>query len=172
MTNVLLAIDGPLYGKVITDFVLNHQWVPGTNFKLMHAVEPPRGVEAWPEARLNDEEAVAAKTMLKAMAARIEKSLPECKVNCKVCLGYPKEEILTEAKEWPAHMIVMASHGRRRISAIVLAGSYDRDGVSWKNCCPAIFTRQCISLCVDARYMLYRSGSCPRRGNFERRAET
>lgn len=120
MTNVLLAIDGPLYGKVITDFVLNHQWVPGTNFRLMHAVEPPRGIEAWPEARLNDEEAVAAKTMLKAMAARIEKSLPECKVNLKVCLGYPKEEILTEAKEWPAHMIVMGSHGRTAVQRFLL----------------------------------------------------
>src|SRR6516225_587204 len=112
MTNVLLAVDGPLYGKVIVDFVLNHQWVQGTHFKLIHAIEPPRGMEAWPEARLTDDEAVVAKSMLKEMATRIEKSLPHCKVECQVCVGYPKEEILLAANEWPAKMIVMGSHGR------------------------------------------------------------
>src|SRR5262249_20478565 len=120
MTNVLLAVDGPLYGKVIIDFVLNHQWAPGTNFKLIHAVEPPRGMEAWPEVRLSDEEAAAAKSMLQEMVARIEKSLPQCKATYQLCLGYPKEEILLAANEWPAQMIVMGSHGRTALQRFLL----------------------------------------------------
>lgn len=120
MTNVLLAIDGPLYGKVIVDFVVNHQWVPGTNFKLIYAVEPPRGMEAWPEVRTSDDEAIAAKKMLDEMATRVEKSLPNCKAFYEVCLGFPKEEILTQSNEWPADMIVMGSHGRTALQRFLM----------------------------------------------------
>lgn len=120
MTNVLLAIDGPLYGKVIVDFVVNHQWAAGTNFKLMYAVEPPRGMEAWPEVRQSDEEANAAKSMLSEMSRKIEKSLPQCKVSQEVCLGFPKEEILAMAKEWPAQLIVMGSHGRAALQRFLV----------------------------------------------------
>lgn len=120
MTNVLLAVEGPLYGKVIIDFVLNHQWVPGTNFKLIHAVEPPRGMDAWPEARLSDDEALAAKSLLEEMSLRIQKSLPQCKVTYQVCLGFPKEEILSVANDWPAQMIVMGSHGRTPLQRFLL----------------------------------------------------
>jgi nucleotide-binding universal stress UspA family protein len=120
MTNVLLAIDGPLYGKVIVDFVVNHQWTSGTKFKLIHAIEPPRGMDAWPEPRFDDEEFVSAKTMLEELAARIEKSLPHAKVSYSVCPGFPKEEILATAGEWPAHMIVVGSHGRNPMERFLL----------------------------------------------------
>lgn len=120
MTNVLLAIDGPLYGKVIVDFVVNHQWAPGTNFKLIYAVEPLRGMEAWPEVRISDEEASTARVMLAELAAKIEKTLPQCKVSYEVCLGFPKEEILALANEWPAQLIVLGSHGRTALQRFLL----------------------------------------------------
>jgi len=120
MTNVLLAIDGPVYGKVILDFVANHQWVPGTNFKIIHSIELPSGIDAWPEGRFDGKELKTTKDLLTEMTAKLEKSLPKANVSYSICYGSPKEQILNEATTWPAHMIVMGSHGRPGLQHFLL----------------------------------------------------
>jgi nucleotide-binding universal stress UspA family protein len=120
MTNVLLAIDGPLYGKAVEDFVANHRWAPETNFKLLHTIEPLRGSEAWPEARIDSKQFDSETQHLAEMASRLEKALPDAHISYEVRYGFPKEEILTEATEWPAQMIVVGSHGRHGLECFLL----------------------------------------------------
>jgi nucleotide-binding universal stress UspA family protein len=111
VTNVLLAIDGSSYGKVISDFVVNHRWTSNTQLRLLHFIEPladdvyPEVV--WERAALN-----AAKKMLGQIAARIYTVLPAANLTQIIRQGEPKEEILREAAEWPADLIVLGSHGR------------------------------------------------------------
>ncbi len=120
MTNVILAIDGPLYGKVLEDFVVNHRWAPGTKFKLIHAIEPLQGIEAWPEARLDTKMIENEKAALDDIAARISKALTACDVETEIRHGFPKEEILAESISWPAQMIIMGSHGRQGLQRFLL----------------------------------------------------
>ncbi|CAN5639964.1 universal stress protein [soil metagenome] len=111
MTNVLLPIDGSAYGKVITDFVSNHRWAPNTKLKLLHLIEPladdvyPEAV--WQRAALN-----AAKKMLGEFGGRISHVLPTVDICQIIRHGDPCEEILREATEWPADLIVLGSHSR------------------------------------------------------------
>jgi len=120
MTNVLLAIDGPIYGKTIEDFVLNYCWVPGTSFKLVYAMEPLRGVDAWPEVLIDPGYRAKEKKYLEEVAAKIRKALPDVLTSCKICEGFAKDEIIDEAIRWPADMIVMGSHGRRGIQRFLM----------------------------------------------------
>lgn len=115
MTNVLVPIDGSTYGKVITDFVINHRWAPNTQFKLLHLIEPladdvyPEAV--WERAALN-----AARKMLEEVSHRISAALPNLKVSQLIRHGDPREEILREAAEWPADLILLGSHSRKNMN--------------------------------------------------------
>ncbi len=112
MTNVLLAIDGNFYGKVISDFVVNHHWAPNTQFKLIHVIDPSSD-DVYTEAQWEREEQAESKELLEEVAVRIQKVLPETNVSQFIRHGEPRAEILKEAEEWPAHLIVLGSHGRR-----------------------------------------------------------
>ena len=121
MTNVLLAIDGPLYGKVIEDFVVNHRWVKGTKFKLVHFIEPVSNLEAHPDGRFALKDCEHQNNeLLKDLATQIASALPDTEVTFEVTFGIPKEEILAESLGWPAHMIVIGSHGRKGIQRFLL----------------------------------------------------
>ncbi len=121
MTNVLLTIDGPIYGKVIEEFVVNHRWMKGTKFKLVHFIEPIRNLEAHADRgfALKDYEH-QNKELLKELATQIAKALPDTEVSFEVRFGVPKEEILAESLGWPANMIVIGSHGRKGLQRFLL----------------------------------------------------
>ncbi len=112
MTNVLLPIDGSCYGKVLTDFVINHRWAPNTQLKLFHLIEPLAD-DVYPEAVWERAASNAAKKMLSEIAEKIADALPVLKVSQLICHGDPREEILREAAEWPADLILLGSHSRK-----------------------------------------------------------
>jgi nucleotide-binding universal stress UspA family protein len=120
MSNVLLAIDGPIYGKVIEDFVVNHRWAPATNFKLFHVSEPLPIMDEWPEARLDIEQLKREQKYLDDVSARIQKAIPNSNVSYELCRGFPAEEIIAKAGEWPAQMVIVGSHGRHGFQRFLL----------------------------------------------------
>ena len=115
MTNVLIPIDGSCYGKVITDFVINHRWVPQTKLKLLHLIEPLAD-DVYPEAVWERAAATAAKKMLNEAAERISFALPDLQVSQLIRHGDPREEILREATEWQADLILLGSHSRKDLN--------------------------------------------------------
>ncbi len=119
MTNVLLAIDGPLYGKIISDFVVNHHWSPHTHVRLINLIEPLTD-DVYPEAKFERESTKAATDLLQEIAIRIDRARPELDVSQLIRLGDPREEILKEAAEWPAQLLVIGSHGRYNLKRVSL----------------------------------------------------
>ncbi len=115
MTNVLIPIDGSSYGKVITDFVINHHWAPHTNLKLLHLIEPLAD-DVYPEAVWERAASNAAKKMLNKVAERISAELPSLNVSQLLRHGDPREEILREAAEWTADLILLGSHGQKNVN--------------------------------------------------------
>jgi nucleotide-binding universal stress UspA family protein len=112
VTNVLLAIDGSLYGKIISDFVVNHHWSPNTHLKLINLIEPMAD-DVYSAAQFERQSIISAKALLQETAMLIQRSLPKLDLSQIIRHGEPIEEILREATEWPADLIVLGSHGRR-----------------------------------------------------------
>jgi nucleotide-binding universal stress UspA family protein len=137
MTNVLLAIDGELFGNIIADFVLSHQWAPNTKFEILQVIEP--FTDEFPADRFEGKVDEAAKQLLMDIATRIHRSLPEVNISQIVRTGDPTEVILQEAAEWPAQLIVLGSHGRNQLKRASL-GSVSL-AVLTRALCPAVIVR-------------------------------
>jgi nucleotide-binding universal stress UspA family protein len=119
VTNVLLAIDGSFYGKIISDFVVNHLWASRTQFKLVNVIDPLAD-DVYPEASFECAASDAAKALLQEMTTRIHLALPDSDVSQLIRHGDPKEELLKEATEWPANLLVLGSHGCRDLKRVLL----------------------------------------------------
>ena len=109
MTNILVPVDGSAYAKVMTDFLVNHRWTARTHFRLCHVVEPLAD-DVYPEALWEQTAHVAAMRLLNDMSKKINALLPSVTVSCVVKRGDPQNEILEEAAQWPADLIVLGSH--------------------------------------------------------------
>ncbi|HEY9788669.1 MAG TPA: universal stress protein [Candidatus Obscuribacterales bacterium] len=115
MMKVLIAIDSSDFSKLLTDFVINHLWPPGTQFRIMHCLEPVRDVK-----EIDYERRLTAEAFLREASHKIHESLSKCDVHIDLVLGSPQEEILNLAADWPADMIVIGSHGRGILSRFVM----------------------------------------------------
>lgn len=133
MTNVLLAIDGPVCAEVLEEYVVNYKWTPGMKLKLLHIVEPMQYVDAWPQAQLDVNHYEQDRKLLEETSSRIKKALPDVDVSFEIRHGFTKEEILAEATKWPAETIVMGSHGRHGVQRFLL-GSVSMSIVMHASC--------------------------------------
>ncbi len=123
---VLIAVDDDAFGAAIADYVKNHQWPPRTEFKVVNVLEPillddSREITFLPLLEC-DVELIRrqAKALVRHVALRMRTALKTTHIEEVVLEGHPKEEILKLAKEWPADMIFVGSHGRRGISQFIL----------------------------------------------------
>lgn len=125
MTNILVPVDGSAYAKVITDFLVNHRWTAKTHFRLCHVVEPLAD-DVYPEALWEQTAHVAAMRLLNEMSKKVLSLLPSVTVSYVVKRGEPEKEILDEAAEWPADLIVLGSHShhdphKTRLGSVALS---------------------------------------------------
>ncbi len=125
MTNILVPIDGSSYAKVITDFLVNHRWAASTHFRLCHVIEPLAD-DVYSEALWEQNALAAAEKLLMEISEQISSLLPSALISHVVKHGDPQEEILDEAAEWPADLIVLGSHShhdphKTRLGSVALA---------------------------------------------------
>ncbi|HEY9785090.1 MAG TPA: universal stress protein [Candidatus Obscuribacterales bacterium] len=125
--NVLLAIDDSPYSEAALKSVAGREWVQDVRFKILSVVEPfhpefagwhttyvPMAVQAQKE--LLD----AARRLVGESAAKLEETFGKERVCAEVREGTIREAILDAAKEWPADLIVIGSHGRTGFSRFLL----------------------------------------------------
>ena len=115
---VLLAVEDPVFGDAIADFVVKHRFPPATEFKVVHTISPvmlDHPMSAYPLflESLAKETVKAALELVHHVAGRIKDELPwQAKVLEEILEGAPVGTIITQAKEWAADLIIVGSHGR------------------------------------------------------------
>lgn len=114
---VLIPVEDPQFIDVVIDFINAHHWSGDVQFKILHVVDSTlflpnmTGMPVSLPPNYYQEERESAHALVNRVARRLE-SL-DCKsVECHVEEGMPKQTILTHARDWPADLILMASHGR------------------------------------------------------------
>jgi len=105
-------------------------WPPGTEVKVLNVVEPPSLLLGREMSGPDPEfEAVwnALRGQAKSLVAKATESLrkPGLVVTPALEEGDPKSRILDVAKEWPADLIVVGSHGRKGLSRFLLGSVSD-----------------------------------------------
>lgn len=125
--NILVAIDDSPFSTAALDEVARRVWPEASKFKVLHVVEPfhpefagwhtsyvPVALEAQKE--LID----GARKLVTGRAAELEKVLGQGNVDSEVKEGYVQDTILETAREWPADLIVVGSHGRKGLTRFLL----------------------------------------------------
>jgi universal stress protein A len=135
---ILIAIDDSSFSQAALQSVISRPGPPNSTIKVLHVVEPPSllmGREmggydpefesVWKAVREQSKELVA-KAAEKLRGAGFD-------VSTELVEGDPKSQILDVAKEWPADLIVLGSHGRRGLSRFLI-GSVSQDVVRHAHC--------------------------------------
>lgn len=132
---VLLAVDGSPCSKLAIESIASRTWPADTRFKVLTVLEPfhpelagwhsglvPIAIEAQQE-RLNEARALVDDTA--AILAHAVSNLPgdeyaKLEIEREVMEGSVKDKIVECARQWPADMIVMGSHGRSGVEKLFL----------------------------------------------------
>jgi len=120
---------------VTTDFSENGDRAIGVAFRLasdheakvtmchvLDALRPPNPIYAhyYPKELFKPEAAHRAEeNALQALCERVPKEMGEVSYDCVVSHGDPADEIVRHAEEHGCDLILMSTHGRRRVRAIL-----------------------------------------------------
>ncbi len=108
---VLVAIDGEVFAKAITDILCSHRWEQGACFRLINVCHLCYCING---SSINSDNAIAAdETLLQETRELINKSIPGVNIECVTRSGDPSEELLAECKAWKPDLLVMGSHGQK-----------------------------------------------------------
>jgi nucleotide-binding universal stress UspA family protein len=116
---VLLAIDGSETSHAAVDEVAHRPWPPGTTIKLFSVLELPftPTPETWalPESYYSKIEAATkeqAEAAVTEATAQLRAGLAaQTEIITEMRPGLAKNEIIHEAEQWGADLIVIGSHG-------------------------------------------------------------
>jgi nucleotide-binding universal stress UspA family protein len=116
---VLLATDGSSYGEAVIRAAAARSWPEGTKLRVITVMEPiARMGSNVTQHRLEGE----IREALENVAASSARSLDgeDRIVSYVVREGGAADEIVTEANEWGADLILIGTHGRRGVSRFLL----------------------------------------------------
>lgn len=144
---VLLAIDGSECSKAAVEYVKERPWHKDDEFLLVHVVEPipvDIGIAYIPGAYTPDDGVVFEQSaaLLKVVEGELRTTLAEQAIDAKVIAGPAKAELVDLAKEWPADIIILGSHGRKGINRMIL-GSVAEDVMKSAECSVTIVKSGC-----------------------------
>lgn len=124
----LLALDDSNSSEDVLTEVLSRKWPADAKFRAIMVIEPLpfeaySGLGPW-EGTGNEEfaelvrktvsaEKATAERVLGQATARLKAAFPTAEVTSEMVEGYAKDRLLSYAREWPADLIVMGSHGHR-----------------------------------------------------------
>ena len=127
--HILLPIDGSDMSQKVEKECVAFAKSGGAKVTALHVVShfhlhyqpwaAPRSVHTTIESRHEDEAKEIAQKMVDALVARVKEKGVECK-GVVVVGDQPYEEIIKSAEARKCDLIMMASHGRRGLDAVLL----------------------------------------------------
>lgn len=136
---ILLAIDGSGRSATTVDAITSHPWPAGTVVRVLSVVD--QVVPATPEVAIFSGETIEAeRQQLMSIADEITTRYAAwlgsggLAAEKRVRAGDPKSEIIDEAEEWGADLIVVGSHGHHTGIRGWLLGSVAQSVVSHAPC--------------------------------------
>jgi nucleotide-binding universal stress UspA family protein len=135
---ILLAIDNSKFSQAAVQSVVARSWSPGTEVKVLNVVEPPSLLLGREMTGYDPEfENVwkALREQAKAVVTKATDVLHKAGLGVTPALeeGDPKSKIIDVAKEWPADLIVLGSHGRNGLNRFLM-GSVSEAVVRHAHC--------------------------------------
>lgn len=131
----LIALDDSECSEATMSEILKRQWPPKPFFKVLSVVEPLpfqayTGLGPWEGAgseeyvklvnKTMEAEQTTARNVVNDAMAKLQAKFPDATVSGEVQDGYAKDRILATAKDWPADLIIIGSHGRSGFMEVVL----------------------------------------------------
>jgi len=123
---ILVPVEDPLFGAAIVDFIARHTWPAGSQFIVVHVIEPYL-LDQSPHitfAKLleaNAKQVIADATkMVNSVAHAINNSHPDAVVSQEVVQAHIKEQIIRMADKWQADLVIAGTHGRSGFSRFIL----------------------------------------------------
>jgi nucleotide-binding universal stress UspA family protein len=131
LKKILIAVEDFATSDAIVDFVANHSWHPAARFKVMHvmnslpAVANIAGVPVAMPRMVTPRQEAQVMQLIDKIVRIMDGQLAGRLVEGCIEQGDPKSTILDFAREWPADLIVMGSHGRKGLNRWVF-GSFSQ----------------------------------------------
>lgn len=141
---ILIGVDGSAHSQEAIDEVIRRPWPNGTVVRLLSAVQtiiPPAvefaGAISWQE--ITEQHTKEAEHLTARLATAFTST--GLKVETKVRQGDPRSEIISDALEWGADLIVVGSHGHTRLERL-LVGSVAHSIINHAPCSVEIVRRR------------------------------
>jgi universal stress protein A len=116
---ILAAVDLSEHSELVLTRARAVAGVTGATLRIMHVVEympvEPMGEALLPAVNIEEELVAGARTRLTELVAKLDLEGAEH----KVAAGTIKSELLREAREWPADLVVIGSRERHGLALIV-----------------------------------------------------
>ncbi len=123
---VLVPVEDKEFGQHIVDYITNCKWPADTEFCVFNAIDPNR-LDHFAEISFGEfleevatQERADAQRLVALIVGQLRDSMKNAVITTKVVEGHPKDEVLRAAKEWPADLIVIGSHGRNAVQRFLL----------------------------------------------------
>jgi nucleotide-binding universal stress UspA family protein len=133
---ILIATDGSTCSDTAVESVAEREWPTGSELRVVSVLEHSslESITAGEYAFKLDEIREEVRQMMKQIASSAADTIsrPDRKASYVVREGLVAQEILEEAKEWGADLIVVGTHGRKGLSKFLLGSVAQRVAVHAK----------------------------------------
>jgi nucleotide-binding universal stress UspA family protein len=125
---ILIANDGSSFGEAATRAAMERPWPLKSELRVVTVLERPA---VYGSIMLFSKLAEAGREAVEKIAQESAKNLArtELAVSYAVRDGEPADEIIAEAKDWQADLIIIGTHGRRGLSRFLLGSVAERVAV-------------------------------------------
>ncbi|MCA9805956.1 MAG: universal stress protein [Cyanobacteria bacterium HKST-UBA02] len=118
--HVLIAVDDSEHSRASMDQILEMQWPDDVTFHVINVLENPVYLTKQEIEERTARLAEKAEKMLSEYCSSLGKRFGEGRCHFELMHGHPREQILNKARQLPAGLIVLGSHGRDFVETMVL----------------------------------------------------
>lgn len=123
---ILVPVGDDRFAMKVAEFLAAHTWQEGTEFLVVHAVEPlliGSPLAVLPSAIVSEikkSKEARGKSLVTAVEQTIKQSCPSAAIKARVIDGFPKDTIIDIIKQWRPDFVAVGSHARKGVHKLLL----------------------------------------------------